>query len=68
MTKREEYRQKLNELDQRLMGNPATDEEWRQYRQECDKLKELATTVIIEEYYCGLCGYVLISDPCHHLK
>jgi hypothetical protein len=19
-------------------------------------------------YYCGICGYVLISEPCSHLK
>jgi hypothetical protein len=58
-SKREEYHEKLEELDEAYVSGSLYDGDdvyllrtpqgWQRYEQECDKLKELATQVIIEE-------------------
>lgn len=59
MSKREEYHEKADELvEAQLKGTLydgddvyllRTNEGWQKYNEECDKLKELATLVLIEE-------------------
>lgn len=59
MTKREEYREKLDELEEAQLkgilydGDDVyllrTPQGWQKYQEECDNLKEIGMQVLIEE-------------------